>query len=284
MQIGSLLQPDDILPFHGYRTLRVDGTGFERGGPEIYASIEHFYQSEKFRGVDELLRLAIIELPTAKEARKAAMHHERDARLDWEKIQNRVMATAIWLKCREHKEANEALTNTEHLEQIYRLPDHYWGSTRKGVSVGFYAKVLQGVRARLLKGGMRVLITGSASFTNRFLFTQKLDSFFNRRLPNEIHIGCNKGADWLAECWAIEKHLPVFHYPLKNGRSSTERTRRNKAIIDTCTHLVAFPQGQGGDVESIIELAAERSIPSRIVRLDDAGSLIRHSRVGGPRP
>ena len=56
MKISLSLSSDYDLLFPGYRKEKPYGTGFERGNPEQYSSIEHFYQSEKFRGVSEDLR------------------------------------------------------------------------------------------------------------------------------------------------------------------------------------------------------------------------------------
>lgn len=271
----SLLNTDHILPFHGYRRFRVDGSGFERGLPELYASIQHFFESEKFRGVDEEFRQHLMELPTAREVRKAALRRDHHVRPDWERIQNRVMATAVWLKCREHQEVSAALLTLKAFDGIYRLKDHYWGTDRKGVSVGFYGRVLREIQKRLQNGGMKVLITGSREFSNQFLFTSKLNAFFNRAFPDEVLIACSKGADAMAEAWALGHYIPVSHYPLKGGRSRTERIRRNSSVIDVATHLVAFMQGEGGDVNDLIELAKTKAIPSRIVKLDADGRLIK---------
>jgi len=281
----SHLSSDDILPFHGYRRARADGSGFERGVPDLYASIEHFFHSEKFRGVDEEFRRLLMELPTAREVRKAAGRGDHQIRPDWERIQNRVMAAGIWMKCREHPHVATALSELRETEGIYRFKDHYWGSDRHGVSVGFYGRLLRDVQARLKVGAMRVLITGSRDFSNQFLFSSKLNGFFNRAFPDEVLIACAKGADAMAEAWALENYVPVSHYPLKGGRSRTERDRRNTAMIDLATHLVAFPQGEGGDVADLIALAKSKKIPGRIVKLDSCGRIIKSPprRVETPR-
>lgn len=271
----NLLAVDHIGPFHGYRRLLPDASGFEKEPPELYSTIEHFWQSEKFRGVDEAFRRFLIELPTAREARKAALRHDDKIRPDWERIQNRVMATAIRFKCRESAQVMEALARTAEFDISYPFKDHYWGTDRKGVSVGFYARILQRLQRRVQKGEMRVLITGSPSFTNKFLFMAKLDTFFNRRLPDEVLLTCGKGTDFMAELWALEHHLPAAHFPLRRAQSRSERTKRNSNVIDVASHLVAFQQGQGGQTGELIAMAQAQRIPSRIVRIDDTGKLVR---------
>jgi predicted NAD-dependent protein-ADP-ribosyltransferase YbiA (DUF1768 family) len=273
--MSVILSSDNVLPFHGYRSPRVDGSGFDRGLPDLYSTIEHFFQSEKFRGVDEGFRRMLLDLPTAREVRKAATRRDVDIRQDWERIQNRVMETAIWLKCREHVEVKAALLALQDFGGLYRFKDHYWGSGRDGVSVEFYGRVLSSVQSRLKHGGMRVLITGSREFSNQFLFSSKLDAFFKKALPDEVLIGCAKGADAMAEAWALAKYIPVSHYPMKGRRSKTTRATRNSLMIDAATHLVAFAQGEGGDVSELIEMAKIKALPSRVVQLDAEGRLIK---------
>lgn len=269
------LSSDDLLPFHGYRR-RTGGDGFERGSAEIYSSIEHFFQSEKFRGVDEDFRQHIISLPTAREARKVALKRDADVRHGWEKIQNKVMATAIWFKFAEHdRYAQALLANPELANGAYRFNDHYWGDMRDGVSVGFYRRILLAHREKLRAGVMRVLVTGSAEFSNAFLFQTKLKSIFKLAAPDEFIINCGRGTDALAERWAIAHAIPVRHFPLKGGRSRAERDRRNNEALSAATHAVVFNQGASPRMDELIATAKERQIPIRLVRLDSDGKLVR---------
>ena len=228
------------------------------------------------------MRLSLLELPTAREARKTALRHEARIRPEWERVMNRVMATAIWMKCREHVEAKQALLTAEQFGDIYTFKDHYWATERVGVSAGFYGRILKSLQTRMKKGGMRVIITGSREFSNPFLFQAKLQKFFGRTLPDEILIRCVKGADAMAEFWAMDKNLPVAHYPVKGGRSKTERSRRNTELIAAATHLVAFVQGQDGqtsEVQELVSLAEARQLPVRLVRLDEFGRPLKVSRA-----
>lgn len=275
------LSSDDLLPFHGYRR-RSGGEGFERGGGEIYSSIEHFFQSEKFRGVDEEFRQHIISLPTAREARKAALKREADIRPGWEKIQNKVMAAAIWFKFSEHERFAQALLADPHLaEGAYRFKDHYWGDLRDGVSIGFYRRILLAYREKLRSGVMRVLVTGSSDFSNPFLFQTKMKTLLKQTTPDEFIINCGRGADVLAERWAIAHAIPVRHCPLRGSRSHTERERRNREALSAATHAIVFVQGNSPRIDELLVAAKERQIPTRLIRLDAEGKLQRSPP--GPR-
>ncbi len=270
------LGSDDLLPFHGYRQPLLGSFGFERGTPEFYSTIEHFFQSEKFRGVDESLRQYVIGLPSAAEARKAGLRYEKlKPRAGWFAIQNQVMRAGIWMKLREHAHYARALLTADSFSRAYRFNDSYWGNLRQGVSAGAYASLLAGLQQQLRSGPMRVAIVGSRSFTNAELHKKKLDAFFARALPMEILLGCNKGCDDLTERWAIANYVPVVHFPLVGGRSASERDRRNTAMLSEATHLVAFWQDKTSEVAEIVALAKSRNLPSRIVHLDSVGAIVR---------
>lgn len=263
----------DPLPFHGYRQIRATG-GFERGTPESYSTIEHFYQSEKFRGVDESFRKFIMSLPTAREARKAA-RKRIDVRPDWEQIRNRVMATGIWFKLLEHDRYSQALlANPQLAEDAYAFRDHYWGDLRKDVSIGFYRRILLDYRERRRNGIMRVVITGSSSFTNQELFNDALRVLFKRRIPDEILINCDRGTDAMAERWAISHCIPVRHFPLRGSQSKVDRSRRANDVLRVATHAVIFWKGKSTRIAEFAQATKERDLPTRIFKLDESDNVI----------
>ena len=278
------LRNDEILPFPGYRTRKLVGLGFERGYPESYSSIEHFYQSEKFRGVDEAFRLRIMAMPTAREARKAARKRTDLIRADWEFVRNRVMATAIWLKLAEHDRYAQALLNNEGLaHSAYAFQDHYWGDLRAGVSIGFYRRLLLAYRARRQGGLMRVLVTGSSSFKDFDALSAKLKSLFRNKSPDEILINCDRGADSLAEEWALQNQIPVRHFPLRGSQSKTERLRRADEVLGQATHSIVFWQGVSPRIAEIVHEIRARAIPLRLFKVDSNGQ-ITAVPVKGTRP
>lgn len=276
MKISLSLSSDDELLFPGYRKEKPYGTGFERGNPEQYSSIEHFYQSEKFRGVSEEHRQYILSLPTAREARKAAKKLQAFIRPDWELIRNRVMYAGISLKLAEHdRYAQALLANPDIANGAYGFKDHYWGDIREGVSAGFYRRLLISYRDRRQAGLMRVLVTGSPSFQNSELFNAKLRSLFRNRMPDELLINCDRGTDSLAEQWAINNYIPVRHFPLRGSQSKTERARRASEVLALTTHAIVFWQGISPRIGELLTEVRRRKIQLRLFKIDASGNLIQ---------
>ena len=269
---------DLILPFPGYRSLDPDGR-IRRGRPELYSSIEHFYQSERFRGKDETLRHAIMHAATAKEARKLAHRHIEQTRPEWNSLHERIMESAIWMSLREHpRHARALLKHGTAAAPPYPFRDLHWGNDRVRLSQNRWHALLDSVRSRLGQSTFRILVTGSSQMTNRFVLSSKLESLLRRVHPDVFLIGCGKGTDELVELWCIERALPVRHFHYKGRRSKTERERHHRALVNAATHVIVFSQDDRDSIR-FIELAAERGRPARIVKLDESGALLRTGRV-----
>lgn len=271
---------DLILPFPGYRSLEIDGR-IRRGRPELYSSIEHFYQSERFRGKDEGLRRAIMNAATAKEARKLAHRHLEHTRDDWHSRHERIMESGIWMSLREHpRHAREIIKGGADALPPYPFRDHHWGNDRAGISNNRWHALIESIRSRLSQATVRILVTGSPQMSNRFVLGSKLESLLRRVHPDVFLIGCGKGTDELVELWCMERSMPVRHFAYKGRRSKTERERHHRALINAATHVIVFSQDDRDSVR-FIELASERGRPARVVKLDQSGGLLRTGRPPG---
>lgn len=280
------LAPDELMPFPAYRTPRIDvRTAFESMRPELAPTVEHFFQSERFRGTDEALRRAILEANSAREARKLAQRKSAVERPNWTALQERVMETGLWMKLREHPQYAQTLVrHPEAADLAYPYRDHFWGGHREGVSENRYRTVLLRMRDKLLTRNMaRVAITGSSTFSNEFLMSSKLSVLFRRVPPDLVLIGCRPGADALAERWAIEHALPVRHIPYRGRRSSGERERHGRALLGKATHLVAFSDGDS-ETRSLESLAKQFGCATRILPTSPRPSPVRISSSTKPSP
>lgn len=92
----TLLKPSDPCLFTGYRNPALANR------PDIYQSIGHWFESEKFRGVDEALRQEVLEQPTAKEARKLGSRHPDEIRPNWRTIRAQVLRTGFFMAARQN--------------------------------------------------------------------------------------------------------------------------------------------------------------------------------------
>lgn len=280
------LSPDELMPFPTYRTARIDARhGFEGMSPELAPSVEHFFQSERFRGTDETLRRAILDANSAKEARKLAARKSAAERPNWTTLQERVMEAGLWMKLREHPHYAQILARRpETAQDSYPYRDHFWGGHREGVSENRYRDLLLRMRDKLLARKMvRVAITGSSTFSNEFLLSSKLDVLFRRLPPDLVLIGCRKGADDLAERWAIEQALPVRHIPYRGRRSSSERERHARALLGRATHVVAFSDGDS-ETELIKQIAKQFGCSTRILPTTSRPNTARPATLSGPTP
>jgi hypothetical protein len=58
---------------------------------------------------------------------------------------------------------------------------------------------------------MKVLVTGSRSWDDRDLLESTLDGY--RSEMTELIEGCAKGADQMAEAWAVSRGVSLHHFP-----------------------------------------------------------------------
>jgi len=86
----ATFSPDLIIPFHGYRRLDL-----ERPLHDLAPSLTHFYEAEKFRNRDELLRLEVLSCPTPRAALKLAKRHKEKWREDWARVRPYVLRAGL---------------------------------------------------------------------------------------------------------------------------------------------------------------------------------------------
>lgn len=82
--------PDLILPFQGYRRLDM-----ERPLHDLAPSLTHFYEAEKFRTRDDLLRQEVLSCPTPRAAVKLAKRHKDKWREDWARLRPYVLRAGL---------------------------------------------------------------------------------------------------------------------------------------------------------------------------------------------
>ncbi len=122
---------------------------FELEG-QLWPSVEHYYQAMKFES-DEL-RKTILEADHPSKAEKLAKKNKKAVRKDWEKLKETYMTRGIYIKCRAHTEAADALLATGDQKIVESSQyDYYWGCGRDGRGYNTFGKVLMAVRDKLRK-------------------------------------------------------------------------------------------------------------------------------------
>ncbi|MEW8092986.1 MAG: NADAR family protein [Candidatus Thiodiazotropha endolucinida] len=121
--------------------------GFELDG-DVWPSVEHYYQGMKFKPGE--LRNAIRDADHPAKAKKLAAKNKKSVRNDWEKTKETIMTRGIYIKCRSHPEAAEALLATNEQKIIENSQfDYYWGCGRDGRGHNTFGKILMAVREKL---------------------------------------------------------------------------------------------------------------------------------------
>jgi len=115
---------------------------------EHWPSVEHYYQAMKFE--DESIRTQIRDAGRPEAAQKLAKKHRRRIRSDWKRIRDTIMTRGVYIKCRTHPDAAEALlaTGDEKILENSQY-DYYWGCGRDGRGENAYGRVLMEVRSKL---------------------------------------------------------------------------------------------------------------------------------------
>lgn len=112
----------------------------------------------------------------------------------------------------------------------------------------------------------RVIIAGTRSFDDYNLLREKCDFFFQKKKPTAIVCGEARGADTLGKRYAMEHHVPVISMPADwelHGKKAGHL--RNQEMARCADALIAFWDGQSRGTRDMIEIAAEKGIPIRVV-------------------
>ena len=121
--------------------------GFELDGAE-WPSAEHYVDGMLFE--DPALREAIRTAAHPREAEALAQANKKRFRRDWKAARQTLMTRAVYIKCRTHEEAAQALLATGDRPLMENSQyDYYWGCGRDGRGENVYGKVLMAVRAKL---------------------------------------------------------------------------------------------------------------------------------------
>lgn len=246
------------LPFHAYRSVEPGGA-FTRE-IELVSSLEHFFQSERFRGINDELRLEVLNQPTAREARKFAVAHQRHQRTDWEKRQPRILRCGMWFQCIEHPWVADVIRSGSY---VFDRLDPFW---RPRQGDGAYRRLELFLRDHLTKP-MSVLVFGLGEARgSQFRVDIQLQKLFRNQRPDELLIGDGYGLDNLVEAWAIEHTIAIRRRPrLSRIARISDKTLRE--VFASATHAAIF-QGKNASPEilRLADFAARAGVISRTLK------------------
>ena len=111
-----------------------------------------------------------------------------------------------------------------------------------------------------------VIIAGSRGFSDYDLLKEKCDNLFSRRKPTVILCGEAKGADSLGKRYAKEHGIPVQSFPAQWDRyGKAAGMIRNNQMLAFADALVAFWDGKSHGTENMLDIAANKGIPVRVI-------------------
>lgn len=114
-----------------------------------------------------------------------------------------------------------------------------------------------------------VIIAGSRDFNDYELVCAKCAAFFAHRTPTSIVCGEARGADTLGRRWAVEHGIRVDSYPADWDRFGKRAGFiRNEQMAMNADALIAFWDGRSRGTKHMIDIAQQRGLPVRVVRIE----------------
>lgn len=103
-------------------------------------------------------------------------------------------------------------------------------------------------------------IVGARTFNNVEVFESVLNEYVQEHgLPAHFVSGGAEGADTLGERWAVANEIPVVTIlkPDWKKHGKAAGIIRNTDIVNTCTHMIAFPSKTGKGTQDSIRKATK---------------------------
>lgn len=131
----------------------------ETGDLCIWPTVEHYYQAQKFVGVDKPLAKGLIEEikrttspeEAARMGRKIQREHPELVNPDWETMKIDVMYRALKCKFSMHCDLNSLLLSTVGFVLVEASPhDLFWGGGREGEGLNYLGRLLMKLRSESL--------------------------------------------------------------------------------------------------------------------------------------
>lgn len=116
-----------------------------------WATVEHFYQAQKFVGsVDEEVIPLIYAATTPEQAAALGRDCSRTLRSDWDAVKTQVMQLAVFQKFLTHTDIREVLLGTKDHLLVEESPcDYFWGCGADKSGQNHLGKILMSVRSKL---------------------------------------------------------------------------------------------------------------------------------------
>ena len=243
----SLLHPSEPCLFVGYRNPSKDGS------PDIYYSISHWFESEKFRGVDEVLREAVLQAPTASEARKVANRYKDRCRIDWRAVRARVLKAGFMMAAEQNQDVREKLARFAQTTSLEINIEFEEGKTISGHALTWYAGVMWDASDIYINRPARVLFAAARKITYADKPTH-IDKFISPSSISQVIVPIAKDASPIGEEYAIKHSLPVRYCYAPRGKLTPPFTRD---LAQDANQILVMERKGGKQFDQLITSAKE---------------------------
>lgn len=116
-----------------------------------WATVEHYYQAQKFVGTVDAVIISIIhQTATPEEAAALGRCPSRKLRPDWEIVKTKIMAEAVLQKFLNHGDIRQILLSTGDDMLVENSPtDYFWGCGADKTGQNHLGKILMSVRQQI---------------------------------------------------------------------------------------------------------------------------------------
>lgn len=194
---------------------------------EGYRSIFHYWESEKYRGVDEQARQEILNAPTIRELKKLSRQLPETWRGDWKQIRGRVFRSALLYAIQAHPDLEPQLLGP------FGLLD---ACGRWGIPPAFVKTEIAILRREISEPFKLLAIGSSAAPAVHVQAT--LERLIGKREDCQYVAFAGRKMDTGLHQWAAEKLFPI-HYVGTNSNKGIDRDVQLQ-LIDQSTHVVLF--------------------------------------------
>jgi len=116
----------------------------------------------------------------------------------------------------------------------------------------------------------KIAVVGSRNFCDYSFFAEKLEQIISN-LEGEIEFisgGCHNSADELIKRYCKEHNYNLTEYlPDWDLHKKAAGIIRNKLIVNECTHLIAYYDGQSKGTKSSIDMCNKQNKLIRIITI-----------------
>jgi N-glycosidase YbiA len=116
----------------------------------LWPTSEHFYQAQKYQGIDQALCDQIRQVATPEQAAALGRSSLAPLRPDWDQVKPQIMYQAVCKKFMTHTDIQAILLATGDAQIVENSPrDAYWGCGPDGKGQNQLGKTLMQVRQEL---------------------------------------------------------------------------------------------------------------------------------------